>query len=192
MRIPITDKDEIQDETVESAVANEGEMTEDGLAGEATTGDFEGETDYAAQIESELAQSKAALLQLAADFENFRRQAARRESEARDRAVRSVVEDLLPVLDNFERAVDASRNATDVNSLRMGVEFILQQLQNALKSHGVEPIEATGQPFDPQKHEAVEQVSNWDEVPGTVVAEAQRGYTYKGQVLRASSVKVAQ
>jgi molecular chaperone GrpE len=219
VRIPITDKETIE-EAVEGAVAaNGGEMTEEGLEDEpsshanfgtgagirnedavSTEGESaaeggsstESETDSAAQLESELAQSKAALLQLAADFENFRRQAQRRETEARERAVRTLVEDLLPVLDNFERAIAAAQNATDVKSLRMGVEFILQQLQGALRSHGVEPIEATGKPFDPQQHEAIDQVSSWDHAAGTVVEETQRGYTHKGHVLRPASVKVAQ
>ncbi len=130
-------------------------------------------------------------LQLAADFENFKRQAARRESETRERATRGVIEDLLPVLDNFERALDAAKNARDVESVRVGVEFIAQQLRDALKTHGVEPIQAQGQPFDPLHHEALEEVSNSEHPEGTVVEEAQRGYSFKGQVLRPSLVRVA-
>lgn len=130
-------------------------------------------------------------LQLAADFENFKRQAARRETETRERAARSILEDLLPVLDNFERALDAARNARDVESVRVGVEFIAQQLRDALKNHGVEPIQAQGQPFDPLHHEALEEVSGSEQPEGTVVEEAQRGYSFKGHVLRPSLVRVA-
>lgn len=173
VRIPILHKDEIPDEAVEEAV--EPEETVDELA----------------QVSEELTQTKAALLQIAADFENYKRSTARRESEVKDRAVRSLVEDLLPVLDNFQRAVDASQTATDVASLRIGVEFILQMFQNALQNHGVTPIDAQGKPFDPMQHEALDQVEVEGHEPGTVVEETQRGYTYKGQVLRASSVKVA-
>ena len=177
VRIPILNREEIPDEAVEDA-APEDEMADESA-------------DEMAQLSEELAQTKASLLQLAADFENYKRQTARRESEVKDRAVRSVVEDLLPVLDNFQRAVDASKSATDVNSLRIGIEFILQMFQNALQNHGVAPIEAQGKPFDPMQHEALDQVESDEHAPGTVVEEAQRGYTYKGQVLRASSVKVA-
>jgi molecular chaperone GrpE len=141
-------------------------------------------------LEAELAETKAQLVQLAADFENYKRQATRRESEARDRAVRSVVEDLLPVLDNFERAVQAAESASDMESLRVGIGFILQMFQEALRNNGVTPIEAKGQSFDPLHHEAIAEVES-DKAPGTVVEEAQRGYVYKGHVLRASRVKVA-
>jgi molecular chaperone GrpE len=130
-------------------------------------------------------------LRAVADLENFKRQASRRETEARERAVRNVVEDLLPVLDNFERALQAAQNSTDVQSLRIGVEFIAQQFRDALKNHGVEPIQAEGQHFDPLRHEALEQVSGSDQPEGTIIGEAQRGYSFKGQVIRPSRVRVA-
>ncbi|HEX8835131.1 MAG TPA: nucleotide exchange factor GrpE, partial [Abditibacteriaceae bacterium] len=162
-----------------------------------------GETD-AAQKKSELEGNSSAadttragvehdekFLRLAADFENYKRQAARRETEGRERAARSVIEDLLPVLDNFERAVDAARNAKDVESVRIGVEFIAQQFRDALKNHGVEPIDSKGQMFDPLRHDALEEVSGSDLPEGTVIDEAQRGYVYKGTVLRPSRVRVA-
>lgn len=139
---------------------------------------------------SELDEVKTQLLQTAADFENFRRQAARREQETRERAVRGVLEDLLPVLDNFERAVGAADSTADVKSLKMGVEYILQQFQEAIKSSGAEPIEAVGQPFDPSQHDAIEEVES-DAQPGTVVDDVQRGYIYKGKVMRPSRVRVA-
>ncbi len=130
-------------------------------------------------------------LRAVAELENFKRQSARRETETRDRAVRQVIEDLLPVMDNFERALDAARNARDVDSVRVGVEFIAQQLRDALKNHGVEPIQAQGLKFDPLHHEALEEVADSGQPEGTVVDEAQRGYSFKGQVLRPSLVRVA-
>lgn len=176
VRIPIfnNETDEVKEETSDDV---ETETTET-------------ENDELTALENELAETKTLLLQLAADFENYKRQAARRETETRDRAERRFAEDLLPILDNFERAVDASKNSTDVTSLRVGVEFILQMFQQALSNHGVVPIEAKGQAFDPLKHEAIAQVES-EEAPGTVVAEAQRGYTYKDQVMRAAMVTVA-
>jgi molecular chaperone GrpE len=138
----------------------------------------------------ELAEVKNCLLQLTADFENFKRQALRREAETRDRAVRGVLEELLPVLDNFERAVAAAQNSNDVQSLKVGVEFILQQFEEALKSQGAQPIVAQGQPFDPTQHEAIEQVEDSGE-SGTIIGEVQRGFLYNGKVLRPSRVRVA-
>lgn len=130
-------------------------------------------------------------LRLAADFENYKKQVARRESEVRDRAVLSVLEDILPVLDNFELAIKHVKTAKDVEQVRVGVEYILQQLRNTLKNYGVEPIVAHGRKFDPLHHDAVEEVADTGQAEGTVVEETQRGYSYKGRVLRPSRVKVA-
>ena len=142
------------------------------------------------ELNSELSEAKNQLMQLAADFENFKRQAARREIETRERAVKSVIEDLLPVLDNFERALSAATSTSDVESLKTGISFILQQFQETLKTHGIEPIEAEGKAFDPKTHEAIEEVES-DQKSGTVVSDVQRGYSFKGQVLRPSRVRVA-
>lgn len=137
------------------------------------------------------AESEDKYLRAVAELENFKRQAARRETEARERATRSVIEDLLPVLDNFERALEAARTAKDVEGVRVGVEFIAQQLRDTLRGHGVEAIETHGQSFDPLKHDALEEVGESEHPEGTILSEAQRGYMYKGQVMRASRVRVA-
>jgi molecular chaperone GrpE len=139
---------------------------------------------------SQLSDAKTQLLHLAADFENYKRASLRREEEIRERATRRVLEDLLPVLDNFERAVSAAETTTDVNSLKIGVEYILQQFREAMKNNGAEPIEAAGKPFDPLQHDAIEEVES-DADHGTVVEDVQRGYLYKGKVIRPSRVKVA-
>jgi molecular chaperone GrpE len=141
-------------------------------------------------VTSELSAAKTQLLHLAADFENYKRASLRREEEIRERATRRVLEELLPVLDNFERAVSAAKTTTDVNSLKIGVEYILQQFQEAIKNNGAEPIEAEGKPFDPAQHEAIEEVES-DASHGTVVEDVQRGYSFKGKVMRPSRVKVA-
>lgn len=130
------------------------------------------------------------LLQLAADFENYKRQTVRREQEIRERAARNLLEELFPVLDNFERAVLAAEKTNDVQSLKIGVEYILKQFQETLGNNGVELIEAFGKPFDPALHDAVEE-SESEEKPGTVIEDLQRGYLLNGQVLRPSRVRVA-
>jgi molecular chaperone GrpE len=175
VEIPIKNGDEDNQENVEEVTESEDQQAPDEL-----------ETTRA-----ELDETKDRLLRLAADFENYKRQAARRESESKERAVKNVLTDLLPVLDNFERAVHASSSSQDVQNLKIGVEFILQQLHEVLRSHGVEPIEAAGQKFDPQFHEAQEEVPSEEHESGTILDETQRGYRYKDQVLRPTIVKVA-
>jgi molecular chaperone GrpE len=130
-------------------------------------------------------------LRALADLENYKRQAARRELETRERTTRRVIEDILPVLDNFERAVEASKTARDVDSVRIGIEFVAQQLRDALKSHGVEPIQTSGAQFDPLRHDALEEVAGTEHEEGAVIDEVQRGYMLNGQVLRTSRVRVA-
>lgn len=130
-------------------------------------------------------------LRALADLENFKRQAMRRENETRERSARRVIEDILPVLDNFERAVEAAKTARDVDSVRIGIEFVAQQLRDALKGHGVQPIETSGAKFDPLHHEALEEVAGTEHEEGAIINEVQRGYTHNGQVLRTSRVRVA-
>jgi molecular chaperone GrpE len=158
---------------------------------ENTGGSDEDATKPVETVDSVKADYEDRLLRLAAEFENYKRVAARREADVRERAVRGVFEDLLPVLDNFERAVQAAQTATNVDSLRVGVEYILQQLENSLREHGVEPIAAKGQAFDPLRHDALEEVADSGQPSGTVLEEAQKGYAFKGQVLRPARVKVA-
>lgn len=175
VEIPIKNGDEDKPEDVEEVVESEEQEAPDEL-----------ETTRA-----ELDETKDRLLRLAADFENYKKLAVRRESESKERAVKNVLADLLPVLDNFERAVHASASSQDIQNLKIGVEFILQQLHEVLRSHGVEPIEAAGQKFDPQFHEAQEEVPSDEHESGTILDETQRGYRYKDQVLRPTIVKVA-
>ncbi|HEX8552480.1 MAG TPA: nucleotide exchange factor GrpE [Abditibacteriaceae bacterium] len=129
-------------------------------------------------------------LALAAEFQNYRNAANRRVEEARERAARNVLEDLLPVLDNLETGLKYVRDAKDAESMKQGIEFIAQQFRDVIKNHGVEAIEAQGQPFDPLRHDALEEVAS-DAPEGTVVEETQRGYSYKGAVLRPARVRVA-
>lgn len=153
-------------------------------------GDESGHAKKNNDVTSQLSEAKTQLLHLAADFENYKRASLRREEEIRERATRRVLEELLPVLDNFERAVSAAKTTTDVNTLKIGVEYILQQFQEAIKNNGAEPIESEGKPFDPAQHDAIEEVES-DAEHGTVVEDVQRGYLFKGKVIRPSRVKVA-
>ena len=145
-------------------------------------------TDEGAQ---QLAEAQSALAYLAAEFENYKRQTTRRIDEERFRAQRRLLDDLLPALDNFSLAQQYAGQAQDVSTIKIGLDFVAQQMETALQNAGLEPIEAKGQPFDPTLHEAIEEIDAPGVQSGTVVEEAKRGYRFGGQILRTSVVKVA-
>jgi len=125
-----------------------------------------------------------------AEFDNFRKRMFAESAKMRDDGARSVLEQFLPVIDNFERAVaSSSKNADD--PLYKGVEMILRQLQGALDYIGVSVIPAEGKPFDHNLHNAVAHVEDENFEQNVVVEEMQKGYKYKDKVLRPSTVKVA-
>ena len=124
-----------------------------------------------------------------AEFDNARKRAAREQQEYRDYASAEAIKSLLPVIDNFERALSVSSSQS--SEFRTGIELIYKQLQDVLQKLGVRRLEAKGQPFDPRLHEAIEMVET-DKVPDhSVVEELQSGYMLKDRLLRPSMVKVA-
>lgn len=123
-----------------------------------------------------------------AEFENARRRAAKEQQDFRDFAMADAIKSLLPVVDNFERALQSKSEAAD---LRAGVELIYKQLRDVLAKLGVQPILAKGQQFDPHIHEAIEMVETPDTADHEVLEEWQRGYKYKDRLLRPAMVKVA-
>lgn len=137
-----------------------------------------------------LADSQEKLAYLAAELENYKRQSLRRLDEERDRTARRTFEQLLPAIDTFGMAMQYADQAKDVATLRIGLDFVAQQMATALESAGIEAIPAVGETFDPQKHEAIEEIES-DLASGVVAEESKRGYTYKGAVLRPAVVKVA-
>jgi molecular chaperone GrpE len=127
-------------------------------------------------------------LRLQAEFDNFRRRTEKDRAEISQYAGMELIRELLPVRDNFELALKVE--CADKEYAK-GVEMIYQRMADILKKAGVEPIEAEGKQFDPHVHQAVERYAT-DEVPeGTILSEFQRGYKFKGKLLRASMVKVA-
>jgi molecular chaperone GrpE len=126
-------------------------------------------------------------LRLYADFENLKKRVERERIEHRVRATESLLERLLPVLDNFERALAARAGE---ESLRAGVQMIYRQLYDELRREGLRPVEALGQIFDPCVHEAVATTASSGLPPHTVVGELQRGYFFGDRLLRPSLVRV--
>ena len=128
------------------------------------------------------------LARLQAEFDNFRKREAKERSEFRDYAVSNAVEHFLPVLDNFQLALKSQGNA---EQLRSGVELILKQMEEALKTLGVTPVETVGAPFDPRFHEALGSVETSEFPDHQVLEEVRRGYRIKDKLLRPAMVKIA-
>jgi len=128
------------------------------------------------------------LARLQAEFDNARKRGVREQQEFREYAAADVIKNILPTLDNFERALKAGGDSTD---FRNGIELIYRQFQDALQKIGVQPIVAMGQPFDPRVHEAVEMVDSTEVPDHHVLDELQRGYKYKDRLLRPAMVRVA-
>ena len=130
-------------------------------------------------------------LRTLAEFDNFRKRSREEFQQVSQFAIEDLVIRLLPVLDNFERAIKTAEEIKDYDALHGGVILILRQLRDILTKEGVKPIEAQGKPFDPNLHEAVMRVDT-DEYPdGMIVEEFQPGYMIGDKVIRPSMVKVA-
>jgi molecular chaperone GrpE len=126
-----------------------------------------------------------------AEFDNYRKRAAREREDYVRFAGESLVRELLPVLDNFERALQAARQDPAAAAVTAGVELIQRELLRVLERAGVTPFSAVGAPFDPERHEAVARVPAAGRPDMTVVDETSRGYLMHGRVLRPAQVTVA-
>jgi molecular chaperone GrpE len=139
----------------------------------------------------EAAEAHDRYLRALADFDNFRRRVAREREEWRRQAQEELVREILPILDNFDRALAAEPSRGADGGFRAGVELIHRDFLNALERIGVRPFGARGESFDPQRHEAVGRVERADVADHTVVDEMQRGYLFHDRVLRPAQVVVA-
>jgi molecular chaperone GrpE len=165
--------------------------------GEATGGELErahSELLSAHEVTAgELQAAKDRLLRTAADYENFRRRSAKEKQDLDRYAGERVIRDFLPVIDNLERALGhADVDAEDAGEgLREGVEMVVRQFQQALEKYGVAGFDSAGEKFDPERHEAIQQVESEEHDTGTVVTEFQRGYQIHERLLRPALVVVA-
>lgn len=130
------------------------------------------------------------LIRKAAEFDNFKKRTAKERDEFYKTAVCDTVTPFLAVLDNLERAVAAAEAAGETGSVLDGIKMVKKQFDDVLTEIGVSPIEAVGQQFDPEKHNAV-MTAESDEEENTVIEEFQKGYTYRDKVVRHSMVKVS-
>ena len=140
------------------------------------------------QLASDKADLQDRLLRVHAEFDNFRRRAERERSDYLQYAAGDLVREILPALDDFERAL---KTETADREYAKGVELIYQRLSEILKRMGLEPVEALGKRFDPMRHQAVQREETSEADDQTVLDEFQKGYNFRGKLLRPAMVKVA-
>ena len=162
------------------------------LAEEASTA----EADEPAPAQQDTASAQQAdlmnkLMRLQADFDNYRKRTATGRAEAREEARREVLVDLLPIYDNFLRALSHAEEVEDYGSLRAGIQGILMQMQEFLNRQGLKEIPSdTGVPFDPNRHDAVGTVQGTSETHNTIAQEVLKGFELNGNVVRPAQVLV--
>jgi molecular chaperone GrpE len=134
---------------------------------------------------------KDQLLRAHADYQNLRRRFAQEKEELRRYATEALVRDLLPVLDNFERSIAALEQGADPDAVREGIRAIDRQFRAVLEGVKLERIHAVGEPFDPERHEAIALEASNEHPEDTVIAEIEPGYRLNDRVIRPARVKVA-
>jgi molecular chaperone GrpE len=168
-------------------------------AGESPAEDLVSSTLSAEQLEDLKSRAEKAddhwqrLLRTTADFENFKKRSTREKQDAIKFANESLLEKLIPVLDNFDMALSATQNTgMEANqSLQTGINMIFQQLKNTLVEAGLEEVDAAGKPFDPNLHEAVSQQESKEVPEGQVLQQLRKGYKLRDRLLRPATVVVA-
>ncbi|RKY70500.1 MAG: nucleotide exchange factor GrpE [Candidatus Latescibacterota bacterium] len=143
------------------------------------------------KAQAEAAQYYDRWMRLAAEFDNYKRRSARQFAELVQSANERLVTQLLPVLDNFERALNHEGDDETLESFRKGVEMIFGQLHDVLKAEGLKSFDSVGKPFDPNIHDAIMQMESEEHESGTVMEEVQKGYTLGDKVLRHTKVVVS-
>ncbi|AKL77065.1 MULTISPECIES: nucleotide exchange factor GrpE [Bacillus] len=144
------------------------------------------------ELQGLLDEKENKLLRVQADFENYKRRSRLEMEAAQKYRSQNVVTEILPALDNFERALQVEAESEQTKSLLQGMEMVRRQLMDALEKEGVQAIEAVGQEFDPNLHQAVMQVEDENFGSNIVIEELQKGYKLKDRVIRPSMVKVNQ
>jgi len=148
--------------------------------------------DKTTQLEQEVVELKDKLLRKAAEFENYKRRTEIDQINLITFAAESFIQKLLPVIDDFERSLGHVDEAQDINAIKQGLKLIYDKLMKVLDEQGVKKIDAVGNPFDVDYHEALMQRPDDSVEPHTVVDEMEKGYTYKDKVIRHAKVIVSE
>ena len=176
---------EATDASVDPAVGEEAVEAES-AAGEPTL------DEVLAQLHEDVADARDAALRAQADAQNVTRRAEQDVEKARKYALERFCSELLPVVDNLERALEATVGDDEiVKPIAEGVELTLKSFQDALKKFNIEAVDPHGEPFDPQLHQAMSMVENGEVEPNTVIAVMQKGYTLNGRLVRPAMVMVS-
>ena len=131
------------------------------------------------------------MLRMQADFENRKKRQDKEKLDFQRFANEGIITELLRVMDDFERAIDSAKNTNDTKVLLQGIEMVRRDFEDILKENGLKVIDPAGQPFDPEKHEAVEHVEDVVHPENTVLEVMRKGYELNGKVLRPAAVKVS-
>jgi molecular chaperone GrpE len=144
-----------------------------------------------AELEARLAEAEDQFLRKAADFENFRKRMNREKQDAIDFANQSLLLDLIPIIDDFERALKSSETSKDFNSLYEGIGMIEKRLSSQLENKwGLKRFDSEGEPFDPNRHEALMMEKSAEVTEPKIIGDFLKGYTLKDRVVRSAKVKV--
>jgi len=171
--------------------ASDGSMTNSGAEAPEPAAPAADPAAEVAELRRQLEDKQDRLLRALAETDNVRRRAQREREEHTRYANETLIREVIPVLDNLDRALDAARASGNAPGLLEGVELIQRELLKVLERAGVTRYSALGQPFDPTRHEAIARVVSAEQAPNTVVGETAPGYLLHGRVLRAALVAVA-
>lgn len=176
-----TDADKEQEFTVEEPANTEA------AAASAEEAPAAGES----SLEDEVLKYKDAALRAHAELDNYRKRMVREKQDAIRYANASLVESLIPILDNFELGLSAAKTSTDASGIVQGLEMVRKQLEDFLKDNGIEVVDASGKPFDPNVHDAVAQEPSDEIKEGHVIRQIRRGFKLRDRLIRPASVVVS-
>lgn len=188
----VQDSNEIQDNATDENNTAETVSENDAFTAEEVTEVNADETgDDLKRLQGLADEFQGRALRVQADFDNFRRRTMKEKEELAQYATSKLVTELLPVMDNFERALATAPATPEFEAFTKGVNMIFRQLEGVLKNEGLTAMETVAQPFNPEYHQAIMQVESEEHEEGIVTEEVQKGYLLKGKVLRPAMVKVS-
>jgi molecular chaperone GrpE len=183
--------DEHQEDSLEKETGSEGNVTSQAEGEQPAAEAVSEENAAVAELQRQADDNHSRYLRAQADFDNFRRRTLKEKEELTQYASLKLITQLLPVLDNFQRALQTSNEGAEGESFAKGVDMIYRQLSQVLEAEGLKPMDAVGQPFDPELHQAIMQVESEEYEEGIVVEAIQTGYWLKDKVIRPAMVKVS-
>lgn len=142
------------------------------------------------KLEEELAVQKDKFLRLTAEFDNYKRRSRKEWLEQKETAGKEVIQSLLDVIDDCDRAEKQLKESTDLSAIKEGIQLVFNKLRNQLQAQGLNAMESTGLPFDVDQHEAITELPAGENMQGKVIDEVQKGYLLNGKIIRFAKVVV--